>query len=364
MRYSSPAGSRFARWPIPHRPAAIGFLLCLLACAEFGEDGAAGPRPMPLGPPEAVFPDDFGYVYAVRELPGGEVLVADPLGKALYRVDMDAGVRIVVARVGEGPGEYMQPDAVWPLPGDSTLLVDLGKGQLVRLGPDLGFGATHQIAMFQDDGTVVMATPAAVDDLGNVYAAALSGFPPDPEGRGAILRIGLGDGSVDTVGSHKLTEVEIEESENSIRISPIPLSPADAWGAAADGSVVVARSEGYGVDWLVPDGSVTHGDTVRYDPIPITTPEMAEYFREGQRNPGVGMRTSSSSDGSTTTTFFRGGSSGSEEPDYDNYSWPNVKPALHATTVRVDPLGRAWVRRQVPAGGGSAFDIFDARGGW
>ena len=130
-----------AQWP-----TVIGvLLLCVLACAESAEDGAADARPMPLGPPEAVFPEDFGYVHAVRE------------------------------------GEYMQPDAVWPLPGDSTLLVDLGKAQLVRLGPDLGFGATHQIAMFQNDGGVVMATPAAVDDHGSIYAASMSGYPPDPE---------------------------------------------------------------------------------------------------------------------------------------------------------------------------------------
>ena len=156
-----------------------------------------------LGPPDAVFPEDFGYVHTVRELPGGDVLVADPLGKALYRVDMDAGVRAVVGKLGEGPGEYQQPDAVWPLPGDSTLMVDLGKGQLVRVGPELEFGTAHPIAMFQEDGGVVMAIPAGIDLGGNVYAAAMGGFPPDPDGRGAILRIGLAEGSVDTAGSFK-----------------------------------------------------------------------------------------------------------------------------------------------------------------
>ncbi len=36
------------------------------------------------------------------------------------------------------------------------------------------------------------------------------------------------------------------------------------------------------------------------------------------------------SDGSMNTAFSRGGTGGgsSDEPDYDNYTWPNVKPAL------------------------------------
>ena len=337
-------------------------LLHVQACADAGTGDAADPRrPVSFGAPNAVFPEDFGYVHTVRELPGGDVLAADPLGKALYRVDMDAGVRTVVGRLGEGPEEYQQPDAVWPLPGDSTLLVDLGRGQLVRIGPELEFGTAHPIARFQEDGGVVMAMPAGIDLGGNVYTASMSGFPPDPDGRGAILRISLAEGSVDTAGSFKRLDIVVEEIENGVSISPIPLSPQDAWGVAADGSVVVARSVGYGVDWYAPDGSVTRGDTIVHEPVPITTAEKAEYFRDRRRHAGIGMGISSSFDGSTTATFFRG-SGGSEEPDYDNFSWPNVKPALHPATVRVDPSGRAWVKRHLPADTGTAYDLFDRQG--
>lgn len=343
-----------------HAPGPALLLLSAFACAESGGDAADGPPSTPLGPPEAAFAEDFAYVHTVRELPGGDVLVPDPLANVLYRVDMNAGTRAVVGRVGEGPEEYRQPDAVWPLPGDSTLLVDLGNGRLVRLGPDLEFGPAHPIARPADEGGFVMALPAGVDRRGNVYAAGI-GFA-DPEAPGAILRVGLTTESVDTAGSFKRTDVEVDESERGISISPIPLSPADAWGAAADGSVVVARSVGYGVDWYAPGGSVTRGDTVAYEPIPITTAEMDEYFRDRRRHAGVGISMTSSVGGGATATFYRGSSRSSEEPDYDNYSWPNVKPALHSATVRVDPGGRAWVRRHVPAGRGTAYDLFDRQG--
>jgi len=339
----------------------LGLVLCP-ACSERGEHRVEAPTPTPLGPPNAVFPEDFGFVHAVRELSGGHVLVPDPLGEALYRVDMDTGVRTVIGRLGEGPEEYRQPDAVWPLPGDSTLFVDLGNGRLVRLGPDLEFGQTYPIARPQYDGGFVMALPAGVDRGGNVYAAGLGSYPPDPEGRGTILRIDPARGSVDTVGSYKLNDVVVEESENNISIMPIPLSPADAWGVAGDGSVVVARSVGYGVDWYAPDGPMTNGDTVAYDPIPITVSEKAEYFRDRRRQAEVGMGITTSSEGQTTATFFRGSSGSSEEPDYDSYRWPDEKPALQSITVRVDPRGRAWVRRHVPAGSGTTYDLFDRDG--
>jgi len=66
------------------------------ACADSRTGGSATDnfaQPEPLGPPDAVFPEDFGYVHTAVELPDGQVLVADPLGKALYRVDMDDGTR-------------------------------------------------------------------------------------------------------------------------------------------------------------------------------------------------------------------------------------------------------------------------------
>ena len=72
------------------------------------------------------------------------------------------------------------------------------------------------------------------------------------------------------------------------------------------------------------------------------------------------MGMTSSREGQATATFFRSGFS--EEPDYDNYSWPSVKPALHSTTIRVDPRDRAWVRRHVPAGRSTAYDLFDRHG--
>ena len=331
----------------------------VLACDEARDADPSPSVPEPLGLPEAVFPQDFGYIHAVRELPDGAVLVPDPVGGALYRTAMDAGVRTIVGGVGEGPGEYLQPDAVWPLPGDSTLLVDLGKARLVRLGPELEFGSTHPIAMFSDDGGMVAAIPQGVDARGNIYASVPGGYPPPDSG--AIARIDPGTASIDTVGSYKLREITMEESEGRVRASLIPLSPGDAWGVAASGAVVVARSEDYGVDWL-DAGAVTRGVDIAYNPVPITAAEKLAHLDTRRRHAGVGIEIMTAADGSTETRFYRGSSGRSARLGPDDYAWPDAKPAPVAGTVRVDPLGRAWVRRHTNSNAGSAYDLFDRQG--
>jgi len=75
---------------------------------------------------EATYAEGLGHVERIRELPNGRVMVADPIGQALLLLAQDLSSADTLGRVGSGPQEYQQPDAVFPLPGDSTLLIDLG----------------------------------------------------------------------------------------------------------------------------------------------------------------------------------------------------------------------------------------------
>ncbi len=316
-----------------------------------------------LGEPTAVFPEDFGAVQTVRELDDGTVLVADPLGNALYRVDMGAGTRTQIGAVGQGPQEYRQPDAVWPLPGDSTLLVDLGNGRLVALGPELEFGPTSPLSSGDPRTGMVVAIPRAVDSAGRIYAQALGGGMrgqlPDS---GAVLRVERGSLVVDTVAMVKREDVVRSESGGpdgrSVSIEPIPLSPEDAWGAGPDGSVVIARSGDYHVEWHAPDGSVTVGEAVAFDPVAIGTAEKEEWvLTRGRGGGGLSVRVMMS-DAGVQTSFGRGGGGGSER-EVDDYRWPETMPPFQGGAVLVDPRDRAWVRRHVEAGAETTYDVFD-----
>jgi hypothetical protein len=350
--------------PCSHRSVAsaitLASALALLAGAE-----SAHSQEVTLGEPTASFPEDFGLIQTVRELPDGRVLVADPLGKALYLVDMDAGTREVVGSEGRGPDEYLQPDAVWPLPGDSTLLVDLGNGRLVALGPDLSFGATMPIAMGEPapGRPFVLALPQGVDRDGHIYARAMGGFGANLPDSAAILRIDRGTEAMDTVASFKLQERKRSTSggpnNQNVRITQIPLSPEDAWGVAWDGSVAVVRSSDYHLEWIGADGRSRVGPPVPFRSVRIGTPEKEEYVAESARNGGgvqIGVEVNN---GSMSMSFGRGGGGGRE---IDQYEWPKRKPPFYSGRLVIDPEHRAWVRRHVDAGDPSTYDVFDDEG--
>jgi hypothetical protein len=323
----------------------------------------------PLGSPGARLGDDFGSIQTVRELPDGRVLVADPLGKALYLVDMAAGTRTVVGSEGQGPQEYRQPDAVWPLPADSTLLVDLGNARLVALGPDLTFGPTRPIAQgdFQPGQPLVLAIPQGVDGSGAVYFRSMSagltgGDLPDSAD---IVRLPRGGGAGVTVARFKVQDRKVSRSggagNQNVNIEPIPLSPEDAWGVAPDGSVALARAGDYHVEWIAPDGAVTRGPTIPFQPLGIGTADKEEYLADQARaGGGIGVQVQIQ-DGRPSMSFQRGGV-GSQAREIDGYTWPERMPPIYGGRIPIDPSGRAWVRRHVKAGAASAYDVFDRRG--
>ncbi len=336
-------------------------LVCLVLLA------AQAPAQTPLGRATATFPEDFGSIQTVRELRDGRLLVADPLGAALYLVDLDAGKRTVVGSKGQGPQEYLQPDAVWPLPGDSTLLVDLGNARLVTLAPDLKFGATRPIAQgdFEPGRPLVLALPQAVDGAGSIYFRTLGrGLGAAPPDSGDVLRLPRGGGEPVAVATIKLQDQRTTRSggadNQNVSIEPLPLTPEDAWGVAPDGSVVIARSGDYHVEWVAPDGTVRRGPAVPHQAVRVTAVDKEEYLSEAGRAGGVAVRIEIQ-DGRPSMSLQRGGPGGGRR-EADRYTWPDRKPAFQGGRIPVDPQGRAWVRRHVEAGDPTAYDLFDRVG--
>ena len=199
------------------KPCTSWVLLGVLAA--FGNVGAEAQVPeRHISEADAVFPEAFSMISSLRELADGRVMIADPLGQALVIVDCADGVADTIGGVGGGPGEYRQPDGVFPLPGDSTLLVDLGNGRLTVIGPDLTFGATTPIAQGEPrpdagpggGGGMMIVLPRATDSRGGVYFQAMGGFRPGggPPDSAAVLRWDRGTGAMDTVAMVKLEDMD------------------------------------------------------------------------------------------------------------------------------------------------------------
>ena len=145
-------------------------LVCCVVVMGLGFPLRASAQEVHLEAAEAAFPHGFGMIQSVRELADGRVVVADPLGIELTVLDLEAGTRTELGRRGQGPGEYRQPDAVWPLPDGSTLLVDLGNSRLTVLDSDFHYESSIPLVIGDpSSNTYVVGLPAGVDGAGRLY---------------------------------------------------------------------------------------------------------------------------------------------------------------------------------------------------
>ena len=360
---------------------AMALVVLLAACAQ--EDSGGGAQAgaeefagIRLAEPEAVYPQAFSAASTVRELDDGTVLVADPIGQALVRVDFATASADTVGGYGEGPSEYRQPDAVWPLPDGGTLLVDLGNGRLTELDADLEFGRTHPYSRGDpEDMTLMVVIPQGVDDRGRVY---FNGMPIDEENDSLpVLRLDLGTGELDTIARYrrpatKRDTITDARGRQSLQLSMVPLSPTDAWGVGTDGRVALARAAGapmsnaptelgYFLEWIDEDGTATPGPTIPYEPVPIGEAEKEEWT-DRRAELGGGLRLEATMGNSAMSVIVKRGGPRPVNEDLDRYAWPEVLPAFYPDRVAVDPLGRAWMRRYAEAGAVTRYDVFSATG--
>ena len=322
-----------------------------------------------LTKPDAAYPEALGMVQTVRPMPDGRILVADPLGQVLLAIDMDAGTADTIGRRGAGPGEYDQPDAVFPLPGDSTLLVDLGNGRLSILGPDLEQGSTMPLAFGDPQrGGMVFILPRGTDQRGRLYFQGMgikmggSGLVEFPDSA-PIMRFDRGTKTVDTVGMMRLRKRVAFTSgtgaRQQIEVAEHALSPEDAWHVSPDGRVAAGRTDGYYIEWIDDEGSHP-GPDVPYIGVPVRRADQDEWVNDFfAMSMSLQVRIVNNV---RTTSFSRGGPGSDNRSGPEAFEWPDAKPPFIANGVRVSPNGEAWVQRSIPAGDDVVYDVFDADG--
>jgi hypothetical protein len=178
-----------------------------------------------------------------------------------------------------------------------------------------------------------------------------------------VLRYTPATQRIDTVARVKLPDIKITESgtENnrSVRAQPVPLSASDSWAVAPNGAVAVIRSGDYHVEWMSGAGAPRRGQPVAVRPVRIGTAEKNEWIDDQMLRGGIGMSVSMEN-GQRTVSMSRGRTG--SRPDPSTYDWPETKPLFDATSPRVDPRGRVWVRRNLVAGQPPLYDVFGADG--
>jgi hypothetical protein len=342
--------------------------VCLTAAVACGAEESAVPQHH-LPEPDAAYPEALGMVQTVRPLPDGRALVADPLGQVLVAIDMDAGTADTIGRRGAGPGEYDQPDAVFPLPGDSTLLVDLGNGRLSVLGPDLEHGSTMPLAFGDPQrGDMTFILPRGTDQRGRLYFQGMGirmggpGLVEFPDSA-AIMRFDRPTNTIDTLGMILLRRREAFTTgtgpRQQVEVAEYALSPEDAWHVSPTGRVAAARTDGYYVEWIEDDGSHP-GPNVPYTGVPVRRADQDEWINDFYAmSMSLQVRVVNNV---RTTSFSRGGPGSDDRPGPEGFEWPDTKPPFIANGLRVSPSGEAWVQRSIPAGSDVVYDVFDADG--
>ena len=305
---------------------------------------------------EAAYPEGLGHVERIRELSNGRILVADPIGQVLLSIDVDMATSDTIGGIGSGPNEYRQPDAVFPLVADTSLLVDLGNGRLIVVAPDGTFGETIRMAQ-GSPGTnrIYIIMPRFTDSFGRIYfqdVGVMIRANRTSRDSVAVARFDRQHGTVDIVGSLK----RIEERNDRV----IPLSSQDDWAVGLDGSVAVIRSRGYYIDWLLPNGDAIRGPNTQYESIPISRREKERWKTEVTTN-GLDMATFNRG-GEVNVTVKRGAASGGAGTGIDSYEWPRNLPPFRFGRTIVSNRGELWVERFVSDGEPPVIDVFDRAG--
>ncbi len=305
------------------------------------------------------YPEPFARVTGLRELAPGRLLVSDGIEEKVVLLDLARGSARQVGRAGPGPKEYKGPDALIALPGNRSLLVDLGNSRLTEVGPDGTIGDSRSFVEEGEDGFSIRL-PAGADTRGRLYYQPMVGGPGRSDSA-RVVRFDRATGRVDTVARTALPAVNRRtsggEGNRSERVMPRPFAAQDAWGVAPDGRIAIARAEPYRLDWVAEDGRVAAGTPVSWRPVPIREGDKREWI-EGMAN-GLSVRMENRN-GQQSIAFSRGGMRDAADPA--QFTWPEAKPAFPAGAVRVTPEGEAWVERHVAAGAPRQFDVFDARG--
>lgn len=332
---------------------------------------AAPAATLTLARPDAEYAEPFTAIVGVRELRDGRVIVADRTEKTIQLLDLASGDARKLGIEGGGPNEYRMPTALFAMPGDSTLVFDLGNTRFLVLAPD-GTPARTFSTLDPTSGDLRLLMPRASDGAGNLYfldrGMGRGGAPPTaaPDS-GTVLRYELATQQLTPFGRVALPPMNVSASGGSnqrrvmVRMST-PFAAQDDWTVGLDGRIAIARHEPYRVEWVAPNGQRVVGPTIPYRKLAVTDDDKEEY-RERQRSAqvvGMAVRVGGPPG--------RGGGAGvtaapstvrPEEPT----DWPDFKPPFVANATTVGPDGRLWVLRSRPAGDDvPTYDLFDSFG--
>lgn len=325
----------------------------LTAPALMGQDDRSGSLQR-LARPDASVTEAFSSIRGVRELGSGAVLVADWIEERVVLADLDAGMVVDRLTRGEGPREVRLPSGLVSMPGDSTLVVDLGNARLSILGPD---GRAVRAIRADRPG---MGGVRGVDADGGLYFEIPAWTADDrlPDDSVRLVRLDPRTGATRLVAVLQGYRTRSDAGAPSMepRIPVVGYASQDAWTLSPAGDVVIVRGGDYHVEVLRRDGTRRSGPSYASSQRPVTDSDKRRFIEEFL---------------ASSPTSGRGpdGGLGHTPPPSDAEIARLVRTTEFAATHPhssgspiAAPDGSVWVARPVRPGEISVYDVFDRDG--
>ena len=373
-----------------------------------------------INAPDASSPHTFGMIGAIRQLPGGKVLVNDGIKRQLTLLDASlSGATVVADSVSGTANSYgVRPGGLIAYFADSTLFVDPAGLSMFVIDPAGKIARVASVPRSQDAGSLgnnLIGTPG-VDAAGRlVYRSAglrltqpggkgAGGGPvmPDFPDSSAIVRVDLATRRVDTAGYYKIpkTKMNIVQSDHGMtatnELNPMPI--VDDWAVLSNGAIAIVRGQDYHVDILKADGTIASAPKVPFDwqrlsdedkvAVVDSTKAAQEKARAalaanggnavvaggGARGGGPGgpggmvvmsFQTTAGGDGGGVATKVASMGGGMNQTVVSASELPDYRPAFTQGAARADEDGNVWVRTSATragAIGGAIYDVINGQG--
>lgn len=328
-------------------------------------------RSVTLTTPDAEYPQPFSVISGIRPLRDGRLIVSDSKERTVQLVDF-AGSAKPIGRSGRGPGEWLLPNGLAALRGDTTALWDAGNRRFLRIQPD-GTPADNFFPEKTNFGPFATLLPRGTDAGGNIYFEGspflMNGPTPAPAESVAVMRFEPARGTVDTVAF-------VRPAKDNAKVTVLaggpgltygsanPLTPLDDWVVLSNGQVAVVRGIGYRVDFYTDRAVKTSGPPAKFEPRPVDADVKTEITEQRARQFGSGTP--------------RTGANGQAAPpppaaaaelakQFMNLEpWPANVPAFFrgAAIVRANGTSsQVWVlRARIRGSEATHYDVFDELG--
>jgi hypothetical protein len=282
----------------------------------------------------------FTHVGAVAELGGGRVVIVDGATAEVWLLSADLRQSTMLGRRGSGPGEFLVPSRLVPLPDGRVGVVDLPNNRVTAIGADGVLLADVLVPAGGPCGDHGCPRVSAADTMGFFWALAT---PSQSTGEGAgaiVFRWGATGGAVTSVQvPFSSGRGERMESGGVVEPALLPYPAVSIWAVRSDGRLALVHPSPYAVELRLPSGNLITQLSLSDKEVRLSDWHK-ERWKAEQTRPMAAM------------VHSRGGGSAVRPmatPFQEPKDWPATVPPFGSGAAAFDPLGRLWIAR-TPSG--------------